>query len=128
MISSIWNYISLYGSVFLFFGIALSICNMRDHDRKYPQIMVIIGTILLIGPRILTMDTQLSTVQVKVIDQEKFTRGGLITVEYESQTYQLKGNDIYEKYKDKVGSYADGTLKTTVYIGGFESKEIIEIQ
>lgn len=86
MISSIWNYISLYGCVFLFFGIALSICNMRDHDRKYPQIMVIIGTILLIGPRILTMDTQFSTVQVKVIDQEKFTFDGCYESRYISSS------------------------------------------
>lgn len=90
--------------------------------------MVIIGTILLIGPRILTMDTQLSTVQVKVIDQEKFTIGGLITVEYDGQTYTLEGYDIYEKYRDKVGTYADGTLKTTVYVDGSKNKEIIEIQ
>lgn len=41
---------------------------------------------------------------------------------------KVKGDDIYEKYKDKVGTYVDGTLKTTVYVDGSEKREIVELE
>lgn len=149
MISTCLEHLPLVGGVILFIGVAIIIYSIHKKSIGLAKILCLIASVLLlaaaIGPKILTEDTQLSTVQVEIVDQDEehtswwtiwylrgifypISWGNTITVEYEGQTYQLKGDDIYEKYKDKVGTHVAGTLKTTVYVDGSEHKEIVELQ
>lgn len=149
MISICLEHLPLVGGAILFIGVAIIIYSIHEKNIGLAKILCLIASILLlaaaIGPKILTADTQLSTVQVEIVDQDEehtswwtiwylhgifypISWGNTITVEYEGQTYQLKGDDIYEKYKDKVGTHVAGTLKTTVYVDGSEHKEIVELQ
>lgn len=149
MISICLKHLPLVGGVILLIGVAIIIYSKKEKYIRLAKALCLIASILLlaatIGPQILTADTQLSTVQVEIVDQDEehtswwtiwylrgifypISWGNTITVEYEGQTYQLKGDDIYEKYKDKVGAHVAGTLKTTVYVDGSKNKEIVEIQ
>lgn len=48
-----------------------------------------------------------------------------IFVEYKGEQYRINDKDTYEKYADKIGEYANGTLRTKKYDDGSERYKII---
>lgn len=51
-----------------------------------------------------------------------------ITVEYNGIEYTISGSDTYNKYKDKVGEIAIGTLEIRTYVDGTVRHNITELQ
>lgn len=51
-----------------------------------------------------------------------------ITVEYNGIEYTISGSDTYNKYKDKVGEIATGTLEILTYDDGTVRYNITELQ
>lgn len=51
-----------------------------------------------------------------------------ITVEYNNVEYTISGSDTYNKYKDKVGQTAIGTLQIRTYDDGSVRYDITELQ
>lgn len=92
------------------------------------------------------ISTETKTVQVKVVDE--YHRGAYITpmrvgkvttmitypavyritVEYNGYKYSVSGSDTYNKYKDKIGEYANATLETKVYDDESVKHNIISIE
>lgn len=51
-----------------------------------------------------------------------------ITVEYEGENYTITGSETYNKYSDKVGTKAIGTLEIRTYDDGSVRNRIVELQ
>lgn len=91
------------------------------------------------------IDTQYSTVNVKIVDE--CYRGSYvspvvsgktttfithpavykITVEYNDVDYVISGRDKYIKYSEKIGEYTTGTLETRRYDDGTVRYNITEL-
>lgn len=51
-----------------------------------------------------------------------------ITVEYDGVKYTVHGSETYNKYKDKIGQTATGTLEIKTYDNGNITYDIIELE
>lgn len=51
-----------------------------------------------------------------------------ITVEYDGVEYTISGSDTYNKYKDKVGQTAMGTLEIRKYDDGSARYDIVSLE
>lgn len=91
------------------------------------------------------IDTQYSTVDVKIVDEyyrsmyitpikcgkatTMITHPAVydITVEYNGTDYVISGSDTYEKYSDKIGEFTTGMLETKSYDDGTVRYNITEL-
>ena len=51
-----------------------------------------------------------------------------ITVEYEGVEYTVSGHDVYDKYEDKIGQTATGTLEIKTYDNGNITYDIVGLE
>lgn len=51
-----------------------------------------------------------------------------ITVEYEGNKYTISGSETYNKFSNKVGTKAIGTLEIRTYDDGSVKNRIVELQ
>ena len=51
-----------------------------------------------------------------------------ITVKYNDVEYSISGSDTYEKYKDKIGEYTNGTLEICTYDDGTVKYDILSLE
>lgn len=92
------------------------------------------------------ISTEYESVEVKIVDE--YHRGAYsipvrvgkgthirrhpavyrITVEYNGIEYTINGSDTYNKYKDKIGQTAIGTLKIRKYDNGIVKYDIQSLQ
>lgn len=149
MISSMFAYWKIANFVVYVIGIGIALGAIFSSNQKLVRItkyIMILSIVMCIwhriGPKILTADTQNSTVQVKIEDQVQdptlliyngkcfipFIGKKAISVKYDEQVFWITDRDVYEKYKNKIGTYVDATLKTTVYVDGSIHREILDLK
>ena len=51
-----------------------------------------------------------------------------ITFEYEDRTYSISGQDVYEKYKNKIGQTTTATLEIKTYDNGKVYTDIVGLE
>lgn len=113
--------------------------------RKPSVILVLALMIFSLSGCAKCIDTQYSTVDVKIVDE--YYRGMYvtpmkcgkvmtmishpavydITVEYNGTDYVISGSDTYEKYSDKIGEFTTGTIETKSYDDGTVRYNITEL-
>lgn len=64
----------------------------------------------------------------KIITMQTHPAVYRITVKYDGQEYTINGSDTYNKYKDKIGQTAIGTLEICSYDDGSVRYNITELQ
>lgn len=113
--------------------------------RKISIILALVLTMIFVSGCAKCIDTQYSTVEVKVVD-EHYEKEYLIprhdgekvvwmymsavykiTVEYNNADYVISGRDTYDKYSDKIGECTTGTLETKSYDDGTVKYRITEL-
>lgn len=92
------------------------------------------------------INTELRTVEVEIV--EEYHRGLYvtsmrvgkvttmqthpaiyrITVEYNNVEYTINGKETYDKYKDKIGEYANATLEIRTYDDGTVKYNILSLE
>nr|DAH39160.1 MAG TPA: peptidylprolyl isomerase [Caudoviricetes sp.] len=113
--------------------------------RKPSVILALVLMIFYLSGCAKCIDTQCSTVDVKIVDEyyqsmyitpircgkttTMITHPAVyeITVEYNGVDYVICGSDTYEKYSDKIGDVASGTLETKSYDDGTVRYNIKEL-
>ncbi len=116
--------------------------------RKISIILVLVLTMVFVSGCAKCIDTQYSTVNVKIVDEIYMGAylmpvycddDGItlipcppvyeITVEYNNADYVISGvgSDTYDKYSDKFGECATGTLETKSYDDGTVRYRITEL-
>ena len=113
--------------------------------RKISIILALTLTVLFMSGCAKCIDTQYSTVEVKIVDEyyrEAYVTPMLcgkvvvmishpavyeVTIEYDNAIYVISGSDTYNKYSDKVGEFATGTLETKSYDDGTVRYNITEL-
>ena len=119
-----------------------------DAMKKWVNILFILAlAVSLMGCK-KCIDTVTTTVQVKVtnkhyreeyilmqyypdtgtISQQYHSATYRIDVEYSGTEYHIYGRNTYEKYADRVGEYANGTLQTMRYDDGTEECKLIGLE
>lgn len=51
-----------------------------------------------------------------------------ITVKYNDVEYSISGSDTYEKYKEHIGEYTNGTLEIRTYDDGTIKYDILSLE
>lgn len=116
---------------------------MKNHNLKKILFSVILFSILILSGCAKLVSTEETKVQVKIVDESYKPEDILpmyngkdwytmiepaeynIFVEYKGEQYEINDKDTYEKYADKIGEYANGTLRTKKYDDGSERYKII---
>ena len=108
-------------------------------------LLIVISTLTLVGCA-KCINTEYENVEVNIIDE--YHRGMYvtpmivgkvttirnhpavyqITVEYNGVEYTISGSDIYNKYKEKVGQTAIGTLEIRTYDDGSIRYDIVSLE
>lgn len=114
--------------------------------KKYITIMTIVCLMLSLAGCAKLINTEYENVEVNIVDE--YHRGMYatpiragkvttmvthpavyrITVEYNGVEYTISGSDTYNKYKEKVGQTATGTLEIRTYDDGSVKYDITALE